>query len=408
MTIGEEEPILPDGTCEELSFTTGDGKTCHFTGRNDIFRHLLLTGGWHGSKETVKQLTTRVFSFINYYMDKVNEPRIKALFETQEYKDKIGNICRDGWAAQGKPHDGEVYFRPTQVNIVLLPPGFDLALHQDNQWFWGINQMSVPDWLLHVIKESELYDDVMIPQAQGVAYLHGTRENPYFTNGGRYVFYPNGPGAPAKSLPPKRGQAIMMDGGRMIHGVERTGPGYHSAHMIKGHFNRVEYQGNDTWYVMANDDLVDVFKTEEFRMTFVWRSLCFRSENEKIEFDRHIEKEEFIPHEEIFEKLEIDLRKRGKLGEKEGIKTMGPKAFAKLLQHVYMQYPLDVPDAWFPFNYCALGFVNPWLETMLSPFCLDLKEKVRLNDQFPPAKKFCDPLNRTRRHTNCPEGYQGE
>jgi hypothetical protein len=81
----------------------------------------------------------------------------------------------------------------------------------------------------------------------------------------RYVFYPNGPGAPAKSLPPKRGQAIMMDGGRMIHGVERTGPGYHSAHMIKGHFNRIEYQGNDTWYVMANDDLVDTFKTEEFR-----------------------------------------------------------------------------------------------------------------------------------------------
>ena len=100
MTIGEEEPILPDGTCEELSFTTGDGKTCHFTGRNDIFRHLLLTGGWHGSKETVKQLTTRVFSFINYYMDKVNEPKIKALFETDEYKQKIGNICRDGWAAQ--------------------------------------------------------------------------------------------------------------------------------------------------------------------------------------------------------------------------------------------------------------------------------------------------------------------
>ena len=78
-----------------------------------------------------------------------------------------------------------MFFRPTQVNIVMLPPGFDLALHQDNQWFWGINQMSVPDWLLNVIKEAELYDDVMIPQAQGVAYLHGTKENPYFTNGGR-------------------------------------------------------------------------------------------------------------------------------------------------------------------------------------------------------------------------------
>jgi hypothetical protein len=67
-------------------------------------------------------------------------------------------------------------------------------------------------------------------------------------------------------------------------------------------------------------------------MTFVWRSLCFRSEDEKIKFDKHIENEEFVAHEEIFEKLEVDLRKRGKLGEKEGIKTLGPKAFAKLLQ----------------------------------------------------------------------------
>ena len=29
----------------------------------------------------------------------------------------------------------------------------------------------------------------MIPQAQGVAYLHGTQEQPYFKEGGRYVKY---------------------------------------------------------------------------------------------------------------------------------------------------------------------------------------------------------------------------
>ena len=74
------------------------------------------------------------------------------------------------------------------------------------------------------------------------------------------------------------------------------------------------------------------FENASLRITFVWRSLCFRSEEEKIKFDKHIEEKEFIPHEEIFEKLEADLRKRGKLGENKGIKTMGPKAFAKLLQ----------------------------------------------------------------------------
>ena len=57
-------------------------------------------------------------------------------------------------------------FNLLKVNIVMIPPGMDLPMHWDNQWFWGVNQLSAPDWLLHVMKESELFDDIMIPQAQ--------------------------------------------------------------------------------------------------------------------------------------------------------------------------------------------------------------------------------------------------
>ena len=39
-----------------------------------------------------------------------------------------------------------------------------------------------------------------------------------------------------------------MDGSRTIHGVERTHPGQVVGQYIKGNFNRIEYQGNDTWY----------------------------------------------------------------------------------------------------------------------------------------------------------------
>ena len=42
--------------------------------------------------------------------------------------------------------------------------------------------------------ESGLWTDEMIPQAQGVAYLHGTKEKPVYEHGGEYVYYPNGPG----------------------------------------------------------------------------------------------------------------------------------------------------------------------------------------------------------------------
>ena len=79
----------------------------------------------------------------------------------------MGNICHDGWGTTGERKEGDFIFRPTQVNIVLVPPGQDLPLHQDNQWYWGINQLSQPDWLLHTVQESGLYKDKMIPQAQG-------------------------------------------------------------------------------------------------------------------------------------------------------------------------------------------------------------------------------------------------
>ena len=55
-------------------------------------------------------------------------------------------------------------------------------------------------------------------------------------------------GAEPHAIKPKRGQAIIMDGGRTIHGVERTHPGRNVGSYVKGNFNRIEYQGNETWY----------------------------------------------------------------------------------------------------------------------------------------------------------------
>ena len=47
-----------------------------------------------------------------------------------------------------------------------------------------------------------------------------------------------------------------MDGSRTIHGVERTYPGQVVGQYIKGNFNRIEYQGNDTWYGLRQVDPV--------------------------------------------------------------------------------------------------------------------------------------------------------
>ena len=164
VSVGEEEPILADGTCEQTECTSANGQFCHVGGRSDIFKHYVMTGGWYGAKETVTKLFSSIYSFINYYPDKVNDPVIQKLFHSEAYKSSIKKMCAVGLGRSDNEEREDIKFRPLQVNIVMIPPGMDLPLHQDNQWFWGTNQRSAPDWLLHVMKESGLYDDVMIPQ----------------------------------------------------------------------------------------------------------------------------------------------------------------------------------------------------------------------------------------------------
>ena len=85
-SIGEDEPIKPDGTCDDMTFTASPSSpTCKFTGRSDIAQHFVKTGGHRGMKETPDKLISSTLSFINYYPDKVNDPAIKKLFENKEY-----------------------------------------------------------------------------------------------------------------------------------------------------------------------------------------------------------------------------------------------------------------------------------------------------------------------------------
>ena len=137
-------------------------------------------------------------------------------------------------------------------------------------------------------------------------------------------------------------------------------------------------------------------------MTFVWRGLCFENAEQEAKFEAELEAKDFTDNEEILKVLDDDLHKKGKLPKEKTLENMKRKDFIRLLQKVYMQYPLDVPGAWFPMNYCALGYQKPWLTWLLSPFCQDIRPRKPLNDQYPPAKPFCDPLGRVNRNTNCP------
>ena len=111
-----------------------------------------------------------------------------------------------------------------------------------------------------------------------------------------------------QKIKPIRGQGVIMNGGKTPHGGARISEHYKTVNLgMKEAFQRLEYQGNKTWYLMTNDDIVDHFKEEELRMSFVWRGLCFKSEEEADSYNSY----PHIPLEEILQKFEDDMRAKG-------------------------------------------------------------------------------------------------
>ena len=127
-----------------------------------------------------------------------------------------------------------------------------------------------------------------------------------------------------KKIKPVRGQGVIMNGGKTPHGGARINEEYKTVNLgAKEDFQRLEYQGlskfesfissninnsgNNTWYLMSNDHIVDHFQESQLRMSFVWRGLCFRSEEEANSYNTY----PHIPLEDILSKFEDDLRSKG-------------------------------------------------------------------------------------------------
>jgi len=386
--IGEGVDADENGNCPKDLYRTEQGN-CFIPGRFDIGKHFFLSGGLTGAKETYEKLLSSIYAYYGILPKDFIEtsPILERLFKRPQYVEAMDTLCR-------KHGQEDYYFKPTQVNIVLVTPGQDLPLHYDNGWFWGANRFTIPDYLTVAMTTSGLWDHLKIRQAQSVVYLHGSKEDPIFKHGGNYVFYPDGPGGEMRQIVPKRGSGVIMDGGAIPHGGQRIAEHHNVAnHGSKDQFHRVEYQSNDTWYIMNDDDIISAVHTDDLRLSFVWRGLCFDSKEHAESYDSYPE----IPLEEILDTFEADMKKRGVLPK--NAPRPPPKEFAHTLIKTYISMPPQNVHKTLPFNFCILSKEYPWMKSILSPFCTDVQPYKRLNDELPPARPFCGG----RMSTNCPE-----
>ena len=107
----------------------------------------------------------------------------------------------------------------------------------------------------------------------------------------------------------------------------------------------------DIWWITdPNGEKIQSLKTSDLRVSLVWRSVCFKTENEMENWDP---KKSKINGTEILMELEKDLRAQGKIG----VNEPRPENvdFAILLIDEYVKYPIDNwKNTWIPLNYCTL------------------------------------------------------
>lgn len=337
--IGEITNVLADGTCPHPYLTIRNQSKCVLPDRIDVAHHHFKSGGITGRKESFEKMVGRLLAFnkILHQSDLATVPGIEALFSSPKYLEAVATIC------PGKP-----VIDPIQLGIIILVPGQEVAVHYDVPWFQGATRYDFPQWLLVAMEQSGLFTDYLTPQIQGVAYIHR-----FNITGGGFVFWPEIDNP--LDIPAIPNTGIILDGSVVAHGVHPFGSG-NSLKMQPHHRYQLISDGGN-WTIWNEDGPLNyTFKTDELRVSLVWRSRCFVSEAEAQAWHQAPK----MDLSTVLNQLKTDLQRRGVLTND----NIAPLDLALLIIETYIQYPSS-KTTWIPWNYCLLDRSYPILQPIL-------------------------------------------
>mmetsp|Transcript_15918 Transcript_15918/g.26782 ORF Transcript_15918/g.26782 Transcript_15918/m.26782 type:complete len:447 (-) Transcript_15918:90-1430(-) len=366
--LGEGVPLNAEGSCDHpYLFPNADNSICILPERIDVGRHFVSTGGLEGRKEGFQDLISRVSSFqkITVVKDMDQYPLVKSLFDSEKFQKAAKSVC---------PQD-RTYLDPFQFNFIFNLPGQTVAMHLDAPYFWGASRSRFPQWLLVAMVFSGLFLDRFINQIQVVTYLHEWSVDPAEvanssssrgSSGGDFVFYNNATSVGVvNSLP---GSGSIVDGSKVLHAAKIYRPEVKAPFLDKNKLSQLVYVGNDDWELQADGEVLQRYKTDDLRISMVYRARCFADEAEAQRYAA-LPEEEMLTLETVMEVFKKDMVSRG-VTTPAKLASMEPLAFLFLIMDTYITYPLPPWEfAWVPFNYCALPKQLPWTEPFFKMIC---------------------------------------
>jgi len=287
--------------------------------RYDAAANFVRTGGRFGRAEDPRVLASRTNYFrATYAYDRPETPGIEPF------------LFHEGLLDAARALHGRPLVVPNIVYANLLLPGQELAVHTDVPEFRGANRKRFPQWLLVAMLHSGLFDAWRMPIATGIAYFGSCR-------GGALAFYPDGPDAPPRTLPPKHDTAVLLDTDRVFHGVDRVAESQPLPSILPGTELVFDAEAR-RWRAVAEGRALASYAPDEVRFSVSWKAYCYEDARERDVVERHADDLD-LPR--ILGALEADLRARGRL---RGARPPD-RELALLLIDAYVRFPAPGPAA---------------------------------------------------------------
>jgi hypothetical protein len=292
-------------------------------------------------------------------LDDYKEEQLKKIYGKKFVK-KAREMC-----AKNDPryHINKLSTGLFQFDVLLMVAGQELPMHLDIPYFWTADRKNIPHWLLVVMKRSNLFDHLFIPQVQGVSWLSKHQFEKFETesikNGGNFFFYPYKEQGEKYILAKSQyNSALLVDGTQVIHGVERFMADHEQPPMEKNSAYYLAYTKEDnSWnlYEKVGNSFLRKYPNENIRISLVWRTHCFKDEEEKKRYQNQTNR---ISIEKVLDVFKEDLKKKGKYTEGQDVRKLD--FFINLIDE-YVRYP-NKQDSTFglpAMNYCLLPLMMP-------------------------------------------------
>jgi hypothetical protein len=214
------------------------------------------------------------------------------------FNSRFLELVRGYWKAE--------YARPDNMlfNIQGPCPG-STTPHVDATRFRGITLQNTPVWLMNMMVKSGLFRRWQARKAQVIAWYYKGRV------GGGFNYWPDGPqGEPKQIRAPMWGRAVVVENEMMFHTAEACGPAAlrRPAGLDIGSVMGPDPDSADGWQISNGDAVIQRIPAEEFRFLVHWGADIFMDYEElKVALDQTDD----LRHEQIFDILIADLRRRG-------------------------------------------------------------------------------------------------